>query len=86
LSTALENFIQGQHLTKEIVMGKTKLTKKQREILDLSSVLENAPYLLTDEEDLTYVGKGKSGTCQCSSSKSSGGTCRAISLKKSASK
>ncbi len=46
-------------------------------------MLENAPYLLNEGEQLTYVGAGKSGTCNCASSNSSGGTCRALSLENS---
>lgn len=61
-------------------------TSEQKDILEISSVLENAPYLLCEEERLTYVGAGKSGTCNCASSNSSGGTCRALSLETSVSK
>jgi len=57
----------------------------QQDYLEISSVLENAPYLLSEGVDLTYVGAGKSGTCNCASSKSSGGTCRALSLENSVS-
>ena len=60
-------------------------TSEQVDILDMSSVLENAPYLLNEGEKLTYVGAGKSGTCNCASSNSSGGTCRALSLETSVS-
>ncbi|HLC78176.1 MAG TPA: hypothetical protein VJH92_03570 [Candidatus Nanoarchaeia archaeon] len=64
-----------------------KPTSEQEDILEISSVLENAPYLLNEGEKLTYVGAGKSksGTCNCASSKSSGGTCRALSLENSVS-
>lgn len=60
---------------------------REQEILEISSVLENAPYLLNEGEKLSYVGAGKSksGTCNCASSKSSGGTCRALSLENSVS-
>lgn len=60
---------------------------REQEILEISSVLENAPYLLNEGEKLRYVGAGKSksGTCNCASSKSSGGTCRALSLENSVS-
>lgn len=61
-------------------------SREQKDILEISSVLENAPYLLIKEEKLTYVGAGKSGTCNCASSNSSGGTCRALSLENSVSK
>lgn len=60
-------------------------TEKQREVMELSSVIENAPYLLADGRNLGYIGMGKSSTCNCSSSQSSGGTCRALSLEDSAS-
>ena len=60
-------------------------TREQKDILEISSVLENAPYLLNEEKVLTYVGTGKSGTCNCASSNSSGGTCRALSLEHSVS-
>jgi len=69
-------------------MEKTyQLTNEQKDILEMSSVLENAPYLLCKGEKLTYVGAGKSksGTCNCASSNSSGGTCRALSLENSVS-
>jgi len=62
-------------------------TREQQDYLEISSFLENAPYLLNEGESLTYVGAGKSksGTCNCASSNSSGGTCRAISLENSVS-
>jgi hypothetical protein len=52
------------------------------DILELSPILEHAPYLLQEAQELTYMTRGnsKSGTCQCASSRSSGGTCRALSL------
>ena len=61
--------------------------REQEDILKISSVLENAPYILNKGERLNYVGTGKSksGTCTCSSSRSSGGTCRALSLENSVS-
>ncbi len=64
-----------------------QLTREQQDYLEISSVLENAPYLLNEGESLTYVGvgKSKSGTCNCASSRSSGGTCRALSLENSVS-
>jgi N-acetylmuramic acid 6-phosphate (MurNAc-6-P) etherase len=60
-------------------------TREQQDYLEISSVLENAPYLLNEGRSLSYVGAGKSGTCNCASSKSSGGTCRALSLENSVS-
>lgn len=63
-------------------------TREQRNLLEISSVLENAPYLLDQGERLTYTGSGrsKSGTCNCASSRSAGGTCRALNLENSVSK
>lgn len=68
-------------------MEKVYQPAREHEILEISSVLENAPYLLNEGEKLSYVGAGKSksGTCNCASSKSSGGTCRALSLENSVS-
>ena len=62
-----------------------RLSREQEDILEISSALENAPYLLGGGQSLTYVGSGKSGTCNCASSNSSGGTCRALSLETSVS-
>jgi len=62
-----------------------KPTSEQEDILEISSVLENAPYLLNEGEKYVGAGKSKSGTCNCASSKSSGGTCRALSLENSVS-
>ena len=57
------------------------LDKRDKEILEMSSAIEDVAYLLTAEEDVAYsVVTGKCGTCQCSSSRSAGGTCRASSL------
>lgn len=62
-------------------------TREQEDLLEISSVLENAPYLFNQGSTLKYMGKGKSksGTCNCASSKSKGGTCRALSLENSVS-
>jgi len=57
------------------------LGKKDEEILKMSSMLEDPAYLLTSSNEVAYsVVAGKCGTCQCSSSRSAGGTCRASSL------
>jgi hypothetical protein len=59
------------------------LGKRDEELLSISSAIEDIAYLLTIRDDVAYsivAGKCKCGTCQCSSSRSSGGTCRASSL------
>jgi hypothetical protein len=50
-------------------------------ILSMSSAIEDAPYLFMKGVKTSYIAEaGKSATCQCRSSRSSGGTCRALSL------
>lgn len=60
-------------------------TREQQDYLEISSVLENAPYLFSEGRSLTYVGAGtsKSMPGSCSSGKSRGS--KALSLENSVS-
>ncbi len=64
-------------------MKRTYQQTSKKDLLEMSSVLENAPYLIKgDSKEWNYT-VGKTGTCNCASSRSSGGTCRALSLEDS---
>jgi len=53
-------------------------------LLELSPIIEDAPYLVEGSDRSLYGGYGgkskSGGTCNCASSNSSGGTCRARPL------
>jgi len=61
--------------------GQYTLTSEQEaNLLEMSSVIEDVVYLFSGG-NIPYSAKaGKSATCNCRSSRSSGGTCRASSL------
>ena len=62
----------------------SRLTREQIDYLEISSVLENAPYLFNEGRELSYVGSGKSksGTCNCSSSKFFWGNLQSVKFEK----
>jgi len=55
-------------------------SEQEANLLEMSSVIEDVAYLFS-RDNIPYSTKaGKSATCNCRSSNSSGGTCRAASL------
>jgi hypothetical protein len=52
------------------------LRKNKKIVIEASSVLEDAPYIISRELSQGIYSRGS--TCNCASCSSSGGTCRAV--------